>query len=134
MQTETQYQKRRRLYKVYSEYFSAIRFRGREGREYILHAFTEALQREGLSVEKVQLPDGQRIDPASGEGLLLVERTYYVDIAYVKYLNEKVVFESWKRIPRGRESTTLLIFNFGSGAPECYSPDGSKPLLDDEDE
>lgn len=134
MQTETQYQKRKRIYKVHTEYFSAIRFRAREGREYVLHAFTEALQGAGLRVEKVQLPDDQRIDPASGDGLLLVEGTYYVDVAYVKHLNEKIFFESFKRVPPGRESTTLLIFNFGSGAPERYCPDGNTPLLDDDEE
>jgi hypothetical protein len=134
MQIENQYQKRKKIYEVYSEHFSAIRFRAREGREYILHAFTDVLKGAGLTVEQVQLPDGQRIDPASGEGLLLLERECYVDIAYVKHLNAKVVFESWERIPRGGESIALLIFNFGSGSPEYYSPDVNDELSDDEDE
>ena len=133
MQTKNQYQKPTRLYRVYTECFSAIRFRGREGREYILHAFTDTLQREGLTVERVRLPDAQRIDPATGAGLLLVEKKYYVDIAYAKHLTNEIIFECWKRVPFGSESFPLLIFNFGGAAPEYLSPPTDEELSDDED-
>jgi len=123
-----------RLYKVYAECFSSILLRGHEEREYILRAFGVALQHEGLTVEKVRLPDRRPTDPATGPGLLLIEKKYFVDIAYAKHLTHMIILESFKRIPYGGGSLDLLIYNFGSHAPECYAPytDEDDELLDDE--
>ena len=118
-----------KLKQVYKSYFSPIRARSGEGRQYMLRAFLSALEHEGLSIQRIDAAPDKPFNLKSGVGYLLLDQRYLLDVVRVENLDEAIARECRSQLARG--NFELLVFNFGSLEPEWYPPDETPEQPDD---
>ncbi len=121
MQTKNNEWQIRKLKEIYKSYFSPIRARSGEGRPYMLRASFSILEHQGLAVEKIGAAPDKPFNLATGEGYLLLNEKYLIDVVRVKALDEHVARACRSQLAPGNYQ--LLIFNFGSSKPQWYPPD-----------
>jgi hypothetical protein len=121
MQTKNDDWQVRKLKEVYKSYFSAIRARAKEGRPYMLRSFLSVLQHEGLGIERLDAALDKPFNLARGDGYLVLDHKWVLDVVRVKSLDERTARECRSQLANG--NFELLVFNFGSLQPEWYPPD-----------
>ena len=109
-----------RMIGVYWQFFLPIRARAREGRPKMLRSFAAALRHQGLlKVEEIGLDENTPYDSKTGDGFLLVEGRYLVDVIAGIEITPECLYESRRK--NGHDFTyTYCLFNFGSEVPDWY--------------
>jgi len=113
--------RRNKLVSVFQNYHSAIRARSKEGRHYTMRALYGVLKFEGMRVDKLGSCKEIPFCDDTGEGYLLVENAFLVDVIYTPQLTPQLVAEVFLEMPDELVNhNERFLLNFGSPKPQGY--------------